>query len=337
MLKIQAAGAAFSSCEDRFVTKGYRKGLTTMQMLDEFAKIKGITGVNTFTCTGKELAAFKAKVEEHNLLVGTVCPNTYQLAEQKVGTFTSRDPMIRKKYIQAVKDAMDCCAELNGYDVLLWMAHDGYDYPFEDDYTVKWDWMLDALAECSEYRGDVKLVIEYKMKEPRTHQYINTVGTAVSICERIGRPNLGVVVDLGHSFFAGEAPAEAVEFAHLFRRLFDIHVNDNYRSWDDDLIVGSVHFWETLEFFYSLERINYNGWYIIDIWPSRVNSVQALDESVKRIYWFKDLAKKLMENKEFAEARETGETMIVQRLLRELISEGSCDRMLDMHNKYMNY
>lgn len=319
MLKIQAAGAAFTPCEDRFVVKGYREGLSADQMIDAFAGIKGITGIATFTVKGKELADFKKKIAEHQLLVGTVCPDTYTQAEQKTGTFTSRDPLIRRKYIQSVKDAMDCCAELGGYDVLLWMAHDGFDYPFEDDYTIKWNWMLDALAEVADYRSDVRLAIEYKTKEPRTHQHISTVGTAVAICEKIGRPNLGVVVDLGHSLFAGENPAEAVEFAASFNRLFDIHLNDNYRSWDDDLLMGSVHFWETLEFFYSLERIGYQEWYDIDIWPSRVNGTQALEESVARIDWFKSRAVKLMKNKALAEARAAGETMQVQKILRECL------------------
>lgn len=320
MLRIQAAGAAFSPCEDRFVVKGYREGLSFFEMIDEFAKIDGINAIAAFAMEEDEMAAYKNKIKEHGFIVGTICPDTYLLAEQKTGTFTSRDPQLRRKYVQLVKDAMDCCADLNGYNVLLWMAHDGYDYPFEDDYTIKWDWMMDAFAEIAEYRSDVDLAIEYKAKEPRTHQHINTVGTAVAICEQINKPNLGVVVDLGHSLAAGENPAEAVEFAHRYGRLFDIHLNDNYRSWDDDLLLGSVHFWETLEFFYALERIKYDGMLDIDIWPSRIDGVQALEESVARIHWFKGLAQKLMNSDEFTQARVQGETMIVQKLLRELIS-----------------
>ena len=31
------------------------------------------------------------------------------------------------------------------------------------------------------------------------------------------------------------------------KKLFHIHFNDNYRSWDDDMIVGSVHLVEFVE------------------------------------------------------------------------------------------
>lgn len=321
MLKIQAAGAAFSPCEDRFVVKGYRKGISYPEMIDEFAKIDGINGIGMITAHGEELELIKKKIKQYGMMVGCVCPDTYLQAEQKLGTLTSRDPKIRRKYIDYIKESMDQAAELNAYDVLLWLAHDGYDYPFEDDYTVKWDWMMDALCELTEYRSDVKLAIEYKREEPRTHQYFNTVGTTVAICEKIGKPNLGVVVDLGHSFATGENPAQAVEFAARFNRLFDIHLNDNYRHWDDDMLLGSVNFFETMEFFYALRRIGYDEWYDIDIWPSRVNGVQALEESVKRIRWFIELADKLVASDEFSKLRVQGETMLVQKYVREVLAK----------------
>jgi xylose isomerase len=37
-------------------------------------------------------------------------------------------------------------------------------------------------------------------------------------------------------------------------RLYGIDVNDNFRGWDDDLGVGSVHLTETLEFFHPLRE-----------------------------------------------------------------------------------
>ncbi len=319
MLKIQAAGAAFSPCQDRFVVEGYRKGLSLSAMIDEFAKIDGINGIVMMPTDEKEREIIKRKLKQHNLTVACVCPDTYLQAEQKTGTISSRDPQIRRKYIDYMKTAMDQAAEMNAYDVLLWLAHDGFDYPFEDDYTQKWNWLHDGLAEIAEYRKDVKVAVEYKAMEPRTHQHINTVGTTVALCEKIGSPNLGVVVDLGHSLASGENPAEAVEFASFYNRLFDIHLNDNYRGWDDDLLLGSINFFETLEFFYALRKVGYDEWYDIDIWPSRVDGTKALEESVARIRWFIDLADKLLKSDEFVKLRAEGKTMRIQEFLREVI------------------
>ncbi len=103
--------------------------------------------------------------------------------------------------------------------------------------------MVEGLREAASYRRDVNLTIEYKTKEPRTYQYISNAAKSLLLCEEIGATNLGVVLDLGHSLFAGENPAESVALLERYKRLFHVHLNDNYRSWDDDLLLGSVHFW----------------------------------------------------------------------------------------------
>ena len=64
--------------------------------------------------------------------------------------------------------------------------------------------------------------------------------------EDMGLDNVGVLIDFGHSMYGGESPAEALELCLSRRRLIDIDLNDNFRSWDDDMTVGSVHPVETL-------------------------------------------------------------------------------------------
>jgi len=43
---------------------------------------------------------------------------------------------------------------------------------------------------------------------------------------------------------AFENPAEAVYLLASSGKLYHTHFNDNYRDWDHDMIVGSVHLWE---------------------------------------------------------------------------------------------
>ena len=62
-------------------------------------------------------------------------------------------------------------------------------------------------------------------------------------------------------------------------RLFHVHINDNYRLWDDDMIVGSVHTLEYLEFLYWLRRTGYEGWMTIDQYPYREDGRDAVAES----------------------------------------------------------
>lgn len=316
-MKIESAGAPFSSCPDRFVLDGYRESLSVEEMYEQFGKIEGITGLPFLYPAGVKTAK---EIERYKLItgkpVGTICADTYTQRKWKNGSLAARDPMIRKEAVKMIKESMDLCHEVDGADILLWLAHDGYDYPFEDDYKTRWAYLVEGLSEVSSYRSDVKVTIEYKTKEPRTHQYISDVGKSLLLCHEVGYENLGLVIDFGHSIFAGENPAEAVDLTARHKRLFHIHMNDNYRSWDDDLLVGSIHFWETLEFFYRLNIAGYDGWFVIDIWPSRIDGSKALQENIKRIKLFDKLAKELPAD-EIKKMQDENRTMDIMELLRE--------------------
>jgi sugar phosphate isomerase/epimerase len=65
---------------------------------------------------------------------------------------------------------------------------------------------------------------------------------AILIANEVGLKNVGVTIDIGHAFNAYENPAESLTLAKGWNRLFHIYVNDNFREWDDDMIVGSQYF-----------------------------------------------------------------------------------------------
>ena len=98
--------------------------------------------------------------------------------------------------------------------------------------------------------------------------------------QEIGEENCGAVLDYGHVLLGYESPAEAVAMLDKYgKRLFHVHINDNYRLWDDDMIVGSVHTLEYLEFFYWLRRTGYDGYLTIDQYPYREDGRDAVAES----------------------------------------------------------
>ncbi|TSA46998.1 MAG: sugar phosphate isomerase/epimerase, partial [Deltaproteobacteria bacterium] len=76
---------------------------------------------------------------------------------------------------------------------------------------------------------------------------------------------------IGHSFAAGESPAESASLLAAKNRLFYIHVNDNPGDGGDwDMIYGSVHFWSWLELLYTLDRIGYDGWLGGEVAPKHI-------------------------------------------------------------------
>ena len=93
---------------------------------------------------------------------------------------------------------------------------------------------------------------------------------------------------------AYENVAESAALLHYFgNKLMYMHFNDNWRLWDDDMTVGSVHTIEMLELLYWLDRLNYTGWYALDIFPYRENGIRAATESIQWIQGLHGLLDKI--------------------------------------------
>jgi xylose isomerase len=292
--KIASGFAPFSPCADRFNVAGYRDAASLEQQFAAAAKIDGLTGTGLdypyqFTSAGQ----VKPLLTKYKLSFATLEIGLYPDKKWKKGTYTAPDPAIRREAVEMSKEALDVAAELGAEDVLMWPGQDGFDYPFESDYEKYWDMLVESIAEIASHRPDVKIAIEYKKQEPRTNCYIRNAGTLLALLQEVDMENVGACIDLGHSLAAGENPGESVALLHRAGKLFQVHVNDNYRDWDHDLIVGSVTFWETLEFFYWLGRCGWEGWYILDIFPYRMDGSDALQQGVNRTSFFIELAKKI--------------------------------------------
>jgi xylose isomerase len=171
---------------------------------------------------------------------------------------------------------MDWAAELGCPYVDAWFGQDGYDYSFQADFPQAWHWLREGLAVCAAHNEGVRILVEYKVKEPRTHCFVSSAAKALLLLQ--GLDKVGCLIDVGHALAAGENVAEAVALLHQYGKLDYIHLNDNYRSWDDDLVVGSVHLVEYLELVYWIKRLGYRGWLTLDIFPYREHKVKAATE-----------------------------------------------------------
>jgi xylose isomerase len=160
------------------------------------------------------------------------------------------------------------------------------------------------------------MAVEYKPKEPRNRSYISNVATALLTVEQIGEPNCGITLDYGHALVAYESPAESVALLkQCGNKLFHVHMNDNYRLWDDDMMVGSVHLIEYLEFFYWLRRTEYNGWLSVDQFLYREDGIKGTEESIRWMEGCIALSRRL-EEAGISSVFETGNAVEASRILR---------------------
>jgi xylose isomerase len=286
--------AFMGQMKDRFATYQEPKGLAEKLALT--STIEGICGVEAVyppDFEGMSTGTFKQLLDENGLTVSSVNVNVKSEKKFHHGALTSRDPGIRAEAVRYLKSGMDWAAGLGVNLVTVCPLSDGHDYPFEIDYSQAWRWLVECLGEVASYRPEVRLSIEYKQSEPRARVIVPNAGIVLHLCEQIGLDNVGLTVDLGHALYVGETPAQVLSLAADAERLFLVHINDNYRNWDWDLMPGTVNYWDWLESLLVLDQVGYDGWLVSDVFPARTDPVETLSACYRTIQYSERLLDKL--------------------------------------------
>ncbi|APC09196.1 sugar phosphate isomerase/epimerase family protein [Neomoorella thermoacetica] len=299
-IKFSAGVWAFDGCGDRFLLSGYRDGKPVVERIKKAASIPGLSGVELnypADVTDANLDEVEDALKANNLQASIIGVDHSGQRRWQFGSLAAADAIIRGEAVTLAQRGMDVAARLGANQVNIWLGQDGFDYCFQVDYLKSWRWLVESLKEIAGYRSDVRVCVEYKPKEPRTHAFINNAAKALLLVQEVGLNNIGVTIDVGHSLNAGENVAEALALLAGYGKMFHFHFNDNYRSWDDDLLVGSVHLVEYIELLYWLQKVGYDGWYSLDVFPYREDPVQVCRESIATLKGILNLIERLGVNK----------------------------------------
>ena len=182
-----------------------------------------------------------------------------------LASFTHPDARIRRDVVHLLQSSMEIA---KGYGISMIGISpdcDGFPHPFGVSYKDAWNWMSEGIAECADAASDagLKFAFEYKPKETRNFSLIANADGALRLVEHVKSNSLGILLDTGHALYAKEDLPMTVE--KLDKKLFHVHVCDNYGDWDDDLPPGAVH--DFTQFFEALRRIDYKGYVGLDIYP----------------------------------------------------------------------
>ena len=282
---------------DRFCS-GYKQNPSTAEMLRQVRDIplvEGIELVGTWDIDAQNVAEMKSGLVAGNLSCVSIIPDLFGDPAYWKGSYTGADPAIRRKAVDYTRQMCDIALELGCPTLNLWPGQDGYDYLFNVDYDAQRGWMCDAVSELAGSYPNLRFALEYKPKEPRTHSTLARMADTLLMVQEVGLPNVGVTIDTGHAFVAGEVVAESIVLAkRAGNKLFHMHFNDNHASWDDDMIVGSIHSTAFLETLYWLDRTGYDGWLSMDQYPYREDGAGAIGES---ILWLKRFDEILDQNR----------------------------------------
>jgi len=264
---------------DRFHEYQPTKDLS--ERLEMTQRVRGVDGIEVvYPSDFYELDMAVPIIKDSGLPVSAVNLNVKSEKKWQSGSFTSTDPKLRVAAVADLKRTMDLAAELNAWMVTCCPLIDGHNYSFQVDYTKQWRWLEEGIAEAVRHRDDVKVSLEYKLNESRNYAILGDMGRTLYLCEKLGLSNVGVTMDVGHAFVAKETPAEMVALAERAGRLFYVHLNDNAREWDWDMLPGSVNLWDLVEVLFYLDRFGWEGWLAYDVLTRDGDPVEQMDATI---------------------------------------------------------
>lgn len=233
----------------------------------------------------------------------------------RAGSITNPDPGVRRRAVEYMTTAMDLAADLGTDMITVCPLIDGADHAFHVDHLAQWRWAIDGFAAAAAHREDVRVSIEYKAYEVRNRIVLPSMGRTLHFCDRVGAPNLGVTMDVGHALIEGEMPAAELAIAHEAGRLFYVHFNDNNRGADWDMPVASVNLWETLETLHYMDRVGYDGWIAYDVFTRAGDGAEAVAHTFETMDHLRALLDKIGDDR-LSDAVASGDSA---RVTRDLI------------------
>ena len=320
MRKYSAILGNLGNTKDRFCG-GYKDNPSSIEMLKNASKIDGIKGielVGTWDIRKDNVTEMKKALDGLGFECVSIIPDLFADKLWGNGSLSSKDKRVRTKAVEYLREMCEIALEMKCSIMNIWPGQDGYDYPLQGYYLDERKYLTENIALIASEYPQLKFALEYKAKEPRTHSYLARMSDTLLVCLQTGLDNVGVTIDTGHAFLGGENVSESVVLAkQAGNKLFHMHFNDNFRSWDDDMIVGSVHTIEYIELLFWLDECGYGGWLSMDQYPYREDAAGAISESVN---WLKSFDKLLTDNRlQIKKCIVKGNAVETSRFMRKLI------------------
>ncbi len=276
----------------------------------------------------KEAKALRKRLDDEGVVAEMVAPRLWFAPETIDGAFTSNDAKCRKYAIDRSRRSIDI-AKILGTDLLvLWFAREGTYIREAKSARRSMDFLVEALDAMLAHDRKIRLAIEPKPNEPMDHAYVPTIGHALALAQltRDGK-RVGCLIESAHAILAGLDPADEIDFACTFSKLWSLHLNDqNGLKYDQDRPFGCTNLRSAFDQVRALERNGYGrrGEYVgFDVHPFRTTREEHwMDHLVNSRRTFLRLVEKARSFNEKAAQRSIAERnyqaldqMVIEHLL----------------------
>src|SRR5213594_932424 len=252
-------------------------GFDAMMLHDDDAvpDIDGKSGAQLRAET-KEL---KKKLEDAGVAAEIVAPRLWFSPMTIDGAYTSNDPKCRKYAIERSLRSIDIANDLGTDLLVLWLAREGTYLRESKNARRSIDLLVEAFDKMLAHDRRIRLSTEPKPNEPMDHAYLPTIGHALAIAQLTRDPKrVGCLIESAHAILAGLDPADEIDFAMSFEKLWSLHLNDqNGLKFDQDKPFGSANLRVAFNQVRALERNGYGqrGEYVcFDVHPFRTTKIE---------------------------------------------------------------
>jgi xylose isomerase len=196
------------------------------------------------------------------------------------GGLVNPDPHVRAEARRIANEGAEFAGSL-GANMIIWPGIEGYNYPFQTPYVDSWHWLIEGMGEAG-----VKLFLEHKNSEPAMKILMRNMGMTIFVANKLraeGLDNVQVNMDWQHLLMNDEHLPEYVALLHSEGLLGHQHANSGWGTFDDDNMVGTTAFMETLELALELRRCGYGSGgerLGFDLYPYTEDQLGAVRRSV---------------------------------------------------------
>jgi xylose isomerase len=227
----------------------------------------------------KEAKALRARLDGEGIVAEIVAPRLWFSPMTIDGAYTSNDSKCRRYAIERTLRCIDIARILDCNLIVLWLAREGSYIRESKDAGRCLDLLVEAIDQMLAHDKKAHIAIEPKPNEPMDHAYIPTIGHALALAYKTRDPDrVGCLIETAHCILAGLDPADEIDFAMSFGKLWSLHLNDqNGLKFDQDRPFGNVNLRSAFDQVRALERNGYgkNGEYVaFDVHPFRTTKVE---------------------------------------------------------------
>ena len=227
----------------------------------------------------QEAKQLKKRLDDAGITAEMVAPRLWFSPLTIDGAYTNNDRKCRKYAIERSLRCIDIARILDTDLIVLWLAREG-SYMRESKNARRCvDYLVEAIDQMLGHDKKIRIAIEPKPNEPMDHAYVPTIGHALALAQLTrDSKRVGCLIETAHAILAGLDPADEIDFAMAFDKLWSLHLNDqNGLKFDQDKPFGSNNLRCAFNQIRSLERNRYGSkgeFVCFDVHPFRPTKVE---------------------------------------------------------------